>query len=145
MRINKELQQNRLRDVWPRFLKEFVRRVQLILAGQYVIVHDASSGSVMYIAFEFENLNSSVVYRILARTCDVVSTRGVLKEITERLAEISNLAFNQELLSDNRTRGESIYRSIHRYKCVASAKCADNMYVTNQQTLQTDNIYDTKT
>ena len=98
------------------FLKNFLKVINEKRKGKYTIKWDTEGIPGIYIEFNFELINSSEVYRDIAKALNSTMTKGVKNKVIERLAEISNIAINPIDKSDIKTRSATIYRSIYRYK-----------------------------
>jgi hypothetical protein len=119
MKINKKRAQVRLRDCWPNFLRDFLKEIQKSYSGKYQVIRNYKGyhGEV-HITFNFEVIECKDIYALLARILERYDTKGFLNMLTEKLAEISNLAFRKSKLNDIQTRGRSIYRGINRYRAM---------------------------
>lgn len=117
MKINRKRAEVRLGECWPNFLRDFLKELHKLFSGKYSIIRNYKGyhGEV-HITFNFELIGCKDIYAILARIIKQYDTKGFLNMLTERLAEISNLAVRPGMFNDVQTRGKSIYRSINRYK-----------------------------
>lgn len=117
MKTNKEREQSRLGKIWPNFLKDFLIKMKVLFSDNIKITrngNDAEKG--IYIAFNLKEIHCKKIYRELAILLNNYDTTGFLNMLTEKLAEISNLAIRFGKRNDIHTRGNSIYRGIYRYK-----------------------------
>lgn len=117
MKINKERAQVRLRDFWPQFLKNFLKELHKLFDGKFYVTRNYNGfKEEIYICFNFELVDCKEIYAVLARILDGHDTWGFLNMLTEKLAEISNLAVGDDISNNIQTRGSSINRGINRYK-----------------------------
>ena len=117
MKINKKRTQVRLRECWPNFLRDFLMEIQDQFSGKYSVTRNYKGfKEEIYIAFNFELIECREIYAVLAKILERYDTWGFLNKLTERLAEISNLAVGLNIPNDIQTRGSSINRGINRYK-----------------------------
>lgn len=117
MKINKERALVRLRDCWPHFLRDLLKELHKSFSGKYTVIRNYKGyKEEVYITFKFNLIESKEIYAVLARILEGYDTRGFLNMLTERLAEISNLAVGDDIPNDIKTRGGSINRGINRYK-----------------------------
>ena len=91
--------------------------IQEQFSGKYSVTRNYKGfKEEIYIAFNFELIECREIYAVLAKILERYDTWGFLNKLTERLAEISNLAVGLNIPNDIQTRGSSINRGINRYK-----------------------------
>lgn len=119
MKINKERAQVRLRDCWPSFLRDFLKQLHKLFDGRFSVTRNNKGfKEEIYICFNFALVECKEIYAVLARILEGYDTWGFLNLLTERLAEISNLAEGDDVPNDIKTRGGSINRGINRYRAM---------------------------
>ena len=117
MKVNKEREQSRLGEIWPKFLREFLIKMKELFQDNIKIYRNRNvAGKGVYIDFNLKKIRSKDIYSALAKLLNNYETTGFLNLLTEKLAEISNLADRFGKCNDIQTRGDSIYRGINRNK-----------------------------
>lgn len=118
MRINKEREEFRLREFWPNFLRDLLSKIKKSFYGDYTLTREDGYNGEVHIEFNFDHIQCSDIYRVIAKVLRNFNTTGFLLKVAEKIAEISNLAIRYGKRNDIHTRGRSIYRSINRYKSI---------------------------
>ena len=116
MKINKERELSLLEKLWPQFIKALMVKLKKGIDKAYFTILRFCQTNEVFIYFDFNHIKPKEIYTIIAEISTVLNLRGVFSKLTLMLAESSNLCVDKDYTASVETRGDSISRSVYRWK-----------------------------